>query len=56
MINKIKIKPKKDEIPKPSYWYCDLCKKKYTKKGKYQHLKTDLHKRNLQSPCLQHGQ
>ena len=52
MINKIKIKPKK--VPKPSYWYCDLCKKKYSKKGKYQHLKTDFHKRNLQhqSPCL----
>ena len=52
MINKIIIKPKK--VPKPSYWYCDLCKKKYSKAGKYQHLKTDFHKRNLQnkSPCL----
>ena len=36
-------------MPKPSYWYCDLCKKKYAKKGKYQHLKTDFHKRNLQN-------
>ena len=56
MVNKIKIKPKKDiPMPKPSYWYCDLCKKKYAKKGKYQHLKTDFHKRNLQnqSPCPQ---
>ena len=51
MDNKKKIKPKKDiSIPKPSYWYCDLCKKKYAKKGKYQHLKTDFHKRNLQNP------
>ena len=55
MVNKIKIKPKKvpappaNPMPKPSYWYCDLCKKKYSKKGKYQHLKTDLHKRNLQN-------
>ena len=41
-------------MPIQSYWYCDLCKKKYSKKGKYQHLKTDFHKRNLQnqSPCL----
>ena len=49
MVNKIKIKkkPKKDiPMPKPSYWYCDLCKKKYAKKGKYQHLKTDFHKLN----------
>ena len=56
MVNKIKIKPKKDiPMPKPSYWYCDLCKKKYAKKGKYQHLKTDFHKLNLQnqSPCPQ---
>ena len=37
-------------IPKPSYWFCDVCKKKYAKKGKYQHLKTDFHKRNLQNP------
>ena len=41
-------------MPIQSYWYCDLCKKKYSKKGKYQHLKTDFHKRNLQnqSPFL----
>ena len=54
MINKDKIKPKKVPMPIQSYWYCDLCKKKYSKKGKYQHLKTDFHKRNLQnqSPCL----
>ena len=53
MVNKIKIKPKKDiPMPKPSHWYCDLCKKKYAKKGKYQHLKTEMHKCNLrnQSP------
>ena len=56
MMNKIKIKikkeikPKKVPMPMPiqSYWYCDLCKKKYSKKGKYQHLNTDFHKRNLQ--------
>ena len=42
MVNKIKIKPKKYiPMPKPSYWYCDICKKKYAKGGKYQHLKTD---------------
>ena len=45
---KIKIKPKKVPMPIQSYWYCDLCKKKYSKKGKYQHLNTDFHKRNLQ--------
>ena len=36
-------------MPKPSHWYCDLCKKKYAKKGKYQHLKTEMHKCNLQN-------
>ena len=36
-------------MPIPSYWFCDVCKKKYAKMGKYQHLKTDLHKRNLQN-------
>ena len=50
MINKIKIKPKPHlpakPLPKPSYWYCEICEKKYAKKGKYQHLKTDTHKRN----------
>ena len=50
MINKIKIKPKlhlpAKPLPKPSYWYCEICEKKYAKKGKYQHLKTDTHKRN----------
>ena len=49
MVNKIKIKikPKKDiPMPKPSYWYCNICKKKYAKGGKYQHLKTDFHKLN----------
>ena len=53
MVNKIKIKPKKyipappaNPMPKPSYWYCNICKKKYAKGGKYQHLKTDFHKLN----------
>ena len=51
MVNniKIKIKPKthlSNPKTKPSYWYCDLCKKKYAKGGKYQHLKTDFHKLN----------
>ena len=51
MVNKLKIKPKKDiPIPIPSYWFCDVCKKKYAKKGKYQHLKTEMHKCNLQNP------
>ena len=51
MVNKIKIKLKKDlPIPISSYWFCDVCKKNYAKKGKYQHLKTDFHKRNLQNP------
>ena len=46
---KVKIKPKKisvDTLPKPSHWYCNTCKKKYSKGGKYQHLKTDFHKLN----------
>ena len=43
---KIKIKPKKISVPKPSHWYCNICKKKYSKGGKYQHLKTDFHKLN----------
>ena len=50
---KVKIKPKikykkisVDTIPKPSDWYCNICKKKYSKGGKYQHLKTDFHKLN----------
>ena len=46
---KPKIKPKKisvDTLPKPSHWYCNTCKKKYSKGGKYQHLKTDFHKLN----------
>ena len=45
----VKIKPKKisvDTLPKPSHWYCNTCKKKYSKGGKYQHLKTDFHKLN----------
>ena len=47
----LKIKPKKNvPIPKPSYWYCDVCKKNYTIKGKYQHLKTEMHKSNLKNP------
>ena len=50
---KVKIKPKikykkisADTLPKPSDWYCNICKKKYSKGGKYQHLKTDFHKLN----------
>ena len=50
---KVKIKPKikykkisADTLPKPSDWYCNICKKKYSKGGKYQHLKTDFHKHN----------
>ena len=50
---KVKIKPKikykkisADTIPTPSDWYCNICKKKYAKGGKYQHLKTDFHKLN----------
>ena len=50
---KVKIKPKikykkisADTLPKPSDWYCNICKKKYAKGGKYQHLKTDFHKLN----------
>ena len=46
---KVKIKPKikykkisADTLPKPSDWYCNICKKKYAKGGKYQHLKTDF--------------
>ena len=45
----LKIKPKKN-VPKPSYWYCDVCKKNYAIKGKYQHLKTEMHKSNLKNP------
>ena len=50
---KVKIKPKikykkisANTIPTPSDWYCNICKKKYAKGGKYQHLKTDFHKIN----------
>ena len=50
---KVKIKPKikykkisANTLPKPSDWYCNICKKKYAKGGKYQHLKTDFHKLN----------
>ena len=50
---KVKIKPKikykkisANTIPTPSDWYCNICKKKYAKGGKYQHLKTDFHKLN----------
>ena len=50
---KVKIKPKikykkisANTIPKPSDWHCNICKKKYAKGGKYQHLKTDFHKLN----------
>ena len=46
----LKIKAKKNvPIPKPSYWYCDVCKKNYAIKGKYQHLKTEMHKSNLKN-------
>ena len=37
-------------MPIPSYWFCDVCKKNYAKTGKYQHLKTEMHKCNLQNP------
>ena len=42
---KVKIKPK-IKYKKISDWYCNICKKKYSKGGKYQHLKTDFHKLN----------
>ena len=49
MIHKLKMKPKtiKSKKTKTENWFCDICGKNCTKLGKYQHLKTEMHKRNL---------
>ena len=48
MVHKLKIKPKKYKpIQKTNYWFRNICGKNITNLGKYQHLKTEIHKCNL---------
>ena len=50
MIHKLKKNipiQKTNTKPNTNYWFCDICGKNYTKLGKYQHLKTEMHKRIL---------
>ena len=49
MIHKLKLKPKTIKLKKTKTenWFCDICGKNYTKLGKYQHLKTEMHKRTV---------